>query len=377
MNDPGATTTEILKGLTGFRQAEVLWRDLLERSAAAKFPNDFDWLCAHAGAFGVSDRLRTYVVRDGGNEPIGAFALAPELDRGSLLLPRLRPIGDGSFDSDDLEPLAVRGREPQVARAFCDVIGRLRRPSAVVMSSVDERSPMLRALLAELNRRQIAPRVHPGEAGVASLGADLGATVAGLASRMRSKVRQALRRSEAAGAEFDRCERPEQLADFTKQLVHLHTLRWQALGEPGAFGDPRRVAFYESLLPPFLAREQLVLTRLSIAGEPVALQLGFRSGDLYIQLQEGYDPRFEDQRVGVALRAHSIEWLTANGVRTYDFLAGLTRHKLDWGALARPSPTLAIPTGNPVGRLRFAALRWREKRRPSSEGSESNRNSAS
>ena len=38
MSDPGATTAEILKGLTGFRQAEVLWRDLLERSAAAEQP---------------------------------------------------------------------------------------------------------------------------------------------------------------------------------------------------------------------------------------------------------------------------------------------------------------------------------------------------
>ncbi len=361
MSSPHDLQLETFRGFAEFQAREGLWRDLLARSAAAQLPNDFDWLSAHFLSFAQRDKLRGAVVRDRNNTPLGAFALVPEFDRSSPLLPRLRPIGDGSFDSDDLEPLAVRGHEPEVAEAFVHHVSHLRRASAVVLGSVDGESPMIRALLAELKRRGQTPRIHPGEAGVSELGEDLESTLASLASRMRSKVRQALRKCQAAGAVFDRCEKSDQLSEFTGQLLRLHTLRWQALGEPGAFGDTRRVEFYSRLLPPFLERGQLALTRLSIGGEAVALQLGFCAGDRYIQLQEGYDPRFEDLRVGVALRAQSIEYLTANGVRVYDFLAGFTKHKKDWGAVSRPAPTIAIPTGNPLGRARFALLRLRER----------------
>lgn len=361
MSSAGDIRLEIFRGFAEFQAREELWRDLLARSSAAQVSNDFDWLCAHVRSFADPEKLRGAVVRDRNGEPIGAFALVPEFDRSSPLLPRLRPIGDGSFDTDDLEPLAVRGREPEVAEAYVDYVSRLRRASAVVLGNVDGESPMIRALLTELDRRGLTPRLHPGEAGVSRLGDNLESTLASLASRMRSKVRQALRKAAAAGAVFDRCERSDQLAEFTDQLLRLHTLRWEALGEPGAFGDARRVEFYSKLLPPFLERGQLVLTRLSIGGEPAALQLGFTAGDRYIQLQEGYDPRFEEQRVGVALRAQSIEYLTANGVRVYDFLAGFTRHKKDWGAAPRPTPTIAIPTGNPLGRARFALLRLRDR----------------
>lgn len=351
---------ESFRGLTGFRHARERWIELLGRSAASPFANHPDWLEAHLLAFGTPDRLRGWAVQDGSGRDVGMFAFVPESSRGPLSLPRLRPVGDGTFDSDDLEPLAVRGAEEIVARAVADVCRRQLRPAAVVLDQVDGTSPMIRSLIAEFERRGAPPRVHPGEAGVSELGASLEATLAGLASRMRSKVRQALRRCEAAEASFDACESAARIGEFRDQLVRLHGLRWQAAGESGAFADTRRLAFYERLLPAAFDRGTLALTRLSIGDQPVALQLGFVEGDRYIQLQEGYDPAYSEQRVGVALRARSLEWLIARGVRVYDFLAGYTRHKRDWGAQPRSCPTLALPTGSPLGRLQFAIARRRD-----------------
>ena len=47
-------------------------------------------------------------------------------------------------------------------------------------------------------------------------------------------------------------------------------------------------------------------------------------------MQEGFDIDFAKQNVGNVLRAMVFERLIAEGVRTYDFLAGVSRHKQSW-----------------------------------------------
>jgi CelD/BcsL family acetyltransferase involved in cellulose biosynthesis len=47
--------------------------------------------------------------------------------------------------------------------------------------------------------------------------------------------------------------------------------------------------------------------------------------------------------VGVALRGLAVAELIARGVRAYDFMAGDSQHKRDWGGLPRPCTTIAFP----------------------------------
>jgi CelD/BcsL family acetyltransferase involved in cellulose biosynthesis len=50
---------------------------------------------------------------------------------------------------------------------------------------------------------------------------------------------------------------------------------------------------------------------------------------LYL-LQEGFDFAFQKENVGNMLRAMVFEQIIGEGMRIYDFLAGVSRHKKTW-----------------------------------------------
>jgi hypothetical protein len=59
-------------------------------------------------------------------------------------------------------------------------------------------------------------------------------------------------------------------------------------------------------------------------------------------LQEGFDPAWQDRGVGNVLRSHVFRDCIARGVTTYDFLAGVTAHKLSWGATIKKDLRIAV-----------------------------------
>ena len=65
-------------------------------------------------------------------------------------------------------------------------------------------------------------------------------------------------------------------------------------------------------------------------------------GDTQFLLQEGFDPQLGDESVGVGLRALVFKKAIESGVKHYDFLAGVGRHKTEWQARLKTSRTIAI-----------------------------------
>ena len=115
-------------------------------------------------------------------------------------------------------------------------------------------------------------------------------------------------------------------------LYDLHTRRWREEGKPGVFGDDRKRAFYLAVSPLLLERGWLRFSWLEWNGRVLACQYGFIYNGVYFQLQEGYEPDAEHWNAGGGLRAWSIREFLQEGVREYDFMAGVGRHKTDWGA---------------------------------------------
>ena len=81
-------------------------------------------------------------------------------------------------------------------------------------------------------------------------------------------------------------------------------------------------------------------------GRILACQYGFVHGETYLHLQEGYEPASEHWNVGIGLRAWSIREFLRAGIREYDFLAGVGRHKTDWGAEIKESRRVALGGAN-------------------------------
>jgi CelD/BcsL family acetyltransferase involved in cellulose biosynthesis len=190
---------------------------------------------------------------------------------------------------------------------------------------------------------------------------------------MRSKVRSAVRAAGERGARLEWCEKPAELEPWLTDLYRLHEARWSARNLPGSFADPRRRAFYAELSAGALARGELRLARLVEAdGAVSAVQIGIRCDTRYYQVQEGYDPARENERVGTALRGLALADLIAEGVRAYDFMAGDSRHKRDWAGLPRPCTTVAFPLPRWRARLAYGLKarvdRWRGQREEHAEG---------
>ena len=72
---------------------------------------------------------------------------------------------------------------------------------------------------------------------------------------------------------------------------------------------------------------------LSLDGHNVAVQFAFGYRNHVFQLQEGFDPQYSSDRIGMLLRGHVIKQLIAERMKCYDFLGGEPGYKSRWGAV--------------------------------------------
>ena len=323
--------------------------------------NSASWLVAHARAFVDPADLFGWTV-ERGEEVVGFLPLRLEPARGRFALRRALLSSDGTFDSDYLDVALAPGEEREVGRLLVDALASERRLQAVVLSGVPDASRFLPVLRDELARRRLPARERPGDCLAAPLPETLDDFVGGLKSRMRSKVRQARRRAEEAGATLAWCTDETRLEEHLEGLFDLHGQRWSEVGENGSFAEEPRRALYHELLGIHGPRDELRFSRLDLEGRPIAYQFGLRRGDTYYQLQEGYDPAVESFRSATALRVLSIGALIDEGVTSYDYMAGATRHKRDWGGVDRPCTTVAFALPRLRARISYGLRAWQDRR---------------
>ena len=340
---------EAFEGLDGLRARRGHWNALLEVANVNTLFNDPTWVEAHVEAFGNGDDVFGWSASRG-SEPVALFAFRREPSRGALALSRAISAADGTFDTDYCEPLVRAGEEELAVRTLLELLSRRSELQAVVLSGLPDDSPLLAALRSELRRLGLSSREHSVPCLALELPDSFDGYLEQLKPRMRTKVRSAIRNAEEVGAAWTLCTRKEELEDYLEELFDLHGRRWRAVGKEGSFVDPSRRRFYRAIAPDFLARGELRLSRLAIDGKAVASQMGLVRRRTYYQLQEGYAPEESTRRVGVALRGLGTQALIAEGVRRYDFLAGDSRHKRDWGGGVEGCSTLA-----------FALPRWKAR----------------
>lgn len=323
----------------GFRALRSQWDALLGAAASRSIFLSWEWLTAWWRAYGQPGELEIVTATDG-NELVGIAPLRRSYERRfGQRVTTLSFIGDHSNDSDYLDFIVASGREPEAIRAFHEWWrGEVKRGVVLLLNEIPETSPNLPVL------RQIASEsgLHWAETlsacGSAALPANWDDYLRMLKPRFRTKVRSVLRMLESRGDVTWRfCETIEEARKLHPALFDLHTRRWQAEGKPGVFGWGRKRDFYDCLSPLLLERGQLRFSYLEWRGRPLACQYGFVYDGVYSHLQEGYEPASEHWNVGIGLRAWTIQRFIAEGIREYDFLGGIGRHKLDWGAATKHS----------------------------------------
>jgi peptidoglycan/xylan/chitin deacetylase (PgdA/CDA1 family)/CelD/BcsL family acetyltransferase involved in cellulose biosynthesis len=310
------------------------WNCLLAESCSDTIFLTWEWCEAWWKTYG--DGLSLFVLSAWEEDEL--VGIAPFYADTSRYWPKMRThmrmLGDGSGDSDYLDCFTKRGQERQILLSFLEFLDSVpRRWDWIQIEGVPQDSPCLAALSQTATERgwRIVSENIPCAA--LRLPDTWDKYLDSLRPRVRAKVRSALNYfEEQLTVTPTECASGGELDTWLAQLFDLHARRWQTRSGPGVFQNQSRRLFYRALSDSCLQKGWLAFHRLAWGDRPLALQFGFRYHNRFYALQEGYDPSFKALRPGIALRA----WIVRDGIErrleNYDFLAGTSRHKLDWGA---------------------------------------------
>jgi len=311
------------------------WERILSESDSDTIFLTVEWIGAWWSAYGKSGALRLLAATDDGGVVRGIAPLRLQtLRRSGQSRQALIFAGDGSTDSDYLDFIIERGFEPAVLEAFYKYWTKRRREYPVLaLNEIPAASPNLSLLRSMAARDERLWEEVDVPSGTVQLPATWEEYLNMLRPRFRTQIRSTLRNLESrAEVKFGFCESRKELDRLLEVLFDLHTRRWAQDGKAGVFSREGKRDFYRALSPALLDCNRLRFSWLERSGRILACQYGFVYNGAYSQLQEGYEPESSHWNCGVGLRAWSIRKMIEEGVREYDFLGGIGRHKTDWGA---------------------------------------------
>jgi peptidoglycan/xylan/chitin deacetylase (PgdA/CDA1 family)/CelD/BcsL family acetyltransferase involved in cellulose biosynthesis len=349
--------------LPGWKSA---WNDLLSRSASDTVFLTWEWTHAWWSAYGGHGDLRILAAFDTHDRLVGIAPLRRRLIRRyGVLYEALSFLCDGSNDSDYLDFITLYGHERQVMEAFCGHLAPdLSAGIVLELNEIPESSPNVPFLRALGAQKGMAWREVDVPCATVPMAEGWEAYLRLLAPRFRTKLRSTLRNVEARPeARFEACRNCEDLDHWLSELFELHGRRWARASKPGVFRSESKRRFYQEVSPLLLDRGWLFFSTLKWKEQSLACQYGLVYGNRYFQLQEGFDPDCEHWQTGIALRAWSIRELLQQGVAEYDFLGGIGRHKLDWGAKRKVSKRLVLCRATVENTLLCRGPEWGERAR--------------
>jgi CelD/BcsL family acetyltransferase involved in cellulose biosynthesis len=315
------------------------WERILQGAEALTIFSTLEWLGAWWKAFAKDKELVAPVFSNSDDEIVGIVPLYTDLVETALpfRVRRLRFVGDGSEDSDNLDLIIRAGYEISCTQGFLSWLESNPDWDICELNTLPLDSVALPLLVSDLKRRKWTLRQLEGPR-----------TTISLPDTWESYLEQTISKKEKTKIGYYtnrlqkrfkvsiiKCDDVKELPASLTTLFNLHQKRWQLKGGTGAFASAERSELYYNMAPTFVEREWLEFWILRLDGKPAAAQYGFRYRNVVYSLQEGFDPAYSSERVGYVLRAHVLKTLIGQGVRQYDFLGGEEASKVRWGAQKR------------------------------------------
>jgi CelD/BcsL family acetyltransferase involved in cellulose biosynthesis len=312
------------------------WESILQSAEALTIFSTLEWLGAWWKAFGKDKELVAPVFSNADGEIVGLVPLYEDSVETTLpfRVRRLRFVGDGSEDSDNLDLIIRADYETSCTQAFLSWLGSNPDWDICELNTLPLDSAALPLLISDMKRRGWTLRRLKSPR-----------TTILLPDTWESYVEQTISKKEKTKIAYytnrlqkhfqvsiAKCDDVKELPAALATLFELHQKRWELKGGPGAFSSLERRELYCNMAPTFVERGWLEFWILQLDGKPAAVQYGFRYRNSVYSLQEGFDPAYSSERVGYVLRAHVLKTLIGQGVRQYDFLGGEEQSKVRWGA---------------------------------------------
>lgn len=220
-------------------------------------------------------------------------------------------------------------------KVLCGELGR--SYDRLVLNNMSQESALVRWA-----RRNVSPRdleIAPvGACPIADLRGGLEPYLGRLSANTRQQARRLLRAAAKAGVSFEVAGTPEEAKLFYEQMIALHQHRWQAAGQPGCFASPRFTEFHGRLVSRWHREGRVVLSRLRLGAEVLAVKYGFRIGRKYDFYQSGVrlDEGSPIKSPGIVSFLHLMGHLSVQEVDTFDFLRGASSYKQRLATAAQP-----------------------------------------
>jgi len=338
-----------------FLGMEKEWNALLQESQTNAIFLTWEWLAAWWKAYGSGKELYILrIVRDGKGIGIVPF-YRKTISKYGFSFRVLALLGDGSSDSDYLDWISRKGEEEVVNDAVMNFLAKYcENWDLIILNEIPETSPHI-PLFRQLTRQK---GWYFDEAEVpcayVNLPSDWEAYLRSLKPRMRTKVRSLTKQLEQNHKVwFDWCDKPDQLKPRLESLFELHKERWQQNGEHGVFVSQAKRKFYQEMSSLFLSRGWLRFYSLTVDNRYAAHQFCFEYQNRMFLLQEGYDPECAQHAVGNVLRAYVFRDAIDRRISVYDFLGGVTPHKLSWGSDVKKSIRMSVGIPKAKNRIFF------------------------
>ena len=360
---PAMAKIEVIDNESALRQLSAQWNEL---SAAATPMQSPAWMLAWWDAYRApQNRLYVLAARGDDGKLIG---LVPWYQQTSLTLgTTLRFLGSGRACSDFQTILCNSADQTSVVASVVDWLSQVNRVPATSTAHKSQRWDLLdlegvssgdavmQSFIDGMAARGHVTHRRPTEN---TWRLDVSGGWQGYLSRQsktqRSQARNFINRFEKNAELTMRfsSEQPQHAEPMITALIELHQRRWQAVGQPGCFADPRMSAFFENAIREMLAQGQAEITLLERNGQPVAGHVWLTQSDALYMYQSGREPQEEPNRVGTIANALVIRWASENGFQMIDFLRGDEPYK----AKLRAEPTLSHRV-RVVARANFSELR--------------------
>ncbi len=172
-----------------------------------------------------------------------------------------------------------------------------------------------------------------------------------LGTNTRAQLRRAIRRYQALGPlSCEVAQSREDAVSYLAELVSLHVVRWERLGQSGAFATQARRDFHFGFVEDAVPQGEAHLLRVRCGDDTVGVLYCLTAHGAVNFYQSGFQqPQHAHLKPGWVSHYLAIHHFAELGYREYDFLAsapGESRYKhslstderpLHWLTLARPS----------------------------------------
>jgi len=340
---------EVVRTMAALAALREQWTALFDAAHNASPPLHFDWIWKWLELRGkefvdANDGLRVICCRCNGK----LIAALPLYQRRPLRLAdggkQLRFISTGEREQDELCPDYMdmlcldEGKEQCADLVWGAICGDMKDSyDRLEFSDVADDSVFVKWARASgaASDLQIIPR---GVCPIADLTGGFDAYLSRLSSNSRQQIRRLLRAAKQAGVTMECAATVDQACDLFDEMIELHQKRWTAAGERGCFASASFTEFHRQLIRDWLGSGRVVLTRIRLENQTLAVKYGFRNGSKFDFYQSGVrmDEDCPIRSPGIVSFMMLMQHLIEHGVVTFDFLRGSSNYKQRLATSAQP-----------------------------------------